>query len=972
MKLKSNPINKQLLIVLMITIIIGQFSFLDIQNSTLLNALTESDSISSVFTKTSLPKAQIVYSETNEPLIQTSSSNSSITYLKNSITVDENINVDYNKTISNFAPKIELNGRYKSDLNYLNLSDKEIGITLPEKGDFFLVGNVSDLKANIIQNSGAETAESFYANDSVLTGIELQRYLTSNGLSGNYSWKIYANNTTSLKYSTYMKDLSLFSRNIILSYDYKFDSNSSIQNVINSSVIFDFTFDTCRVAIYNWVYSNVGLEQVGQNDTSGDYDTFKFVRNTTWDDNWNSLSLNLSAILSEFSSNIPSQLEGFSIFVISPEQSESSFFFDNLKIESQPIPEEIELKLNGSLVNSIDDLKGSFSIQVHVEEKTDVNLIFSLNSSYTVEGQFSLQAIGNISLFSKRQLLLVPPDEILFNVSIDNIVTGVFGVVIGIPLNWSLVEYNSQYVTLISVNEFEDFDQYELLICNTSSLVTIFAIQNNVKSIVLTSSILFETLNVEFNLTFNSLSIKTNFFWIGPVSGGVILDIQNNRLEYRFPSIIPRGEYSIIFLNLNSTIFYYSCNISLTRYAADIAIVDSLTLPQYGSTSVNLSYHSLGNNISIENSSIYVFLDDTKVYSFTNITEVDFIVSMYYLSLGNHTVKIMAFSTFHASVVKIISLISYESPLNVVLDYFSLNDKYYSINLNVSCDGFPVAFAPLKFYIGNISGSCGALSGITDEMGYFQNKILVPLNILSINVTLHIMRYSSIIKIKTFTIINQILKVDVDKTDDELLLGNNVTFSYWIKYSAQNDRWFLPMVDGIPPVLNAYIDTGLFMIPVTWDNTSFYWQVKANSSTYSHKFVIICKGPQLNVKSYVTNNEIQFQLKIYASYLYKNASILLYSNINTSLSSYDWKITNSNGLEITDTYKIVISYSYVKISGLELAEGTYLLLNLIGINNSFNNTVIFIPLAIGSLTISAISFIGIKFYKKRKSLSIEL
>ncbi|MHA1868118.1 MAG: hypothetical protein ACTSXD_08615 [Candidatus Heimdallarchaeaceae archaeon] len=972
MKLKSNPLTHPLVIIIIVIIIFNQFVTFSVFN--LLNEHSESISVSSNHTRTVIPETQTTYLRTNISPTQTVSSNPSAVHLKNSAYLDKTTNIDYNETTSNFAPEIGLNGSYKSEIKHLNISEQETGMTLPEEGDYFLVGNVSNLKTNIIQNSGAETTEDFYANNSDHTGIQLQRALANNSFFGNYSWKIYANNTTSLKYSTYMKDLLVFGRNIILSYDYKFDSNSSIQNVINSTVIFDFTFDTCRVAIYNWVYSNVGLEQVGQNDTSGDYDTFKFVRNTTWDDNWNSLSLNLSAILSEFSSNIPSQLEGFSVFVISPEQSENSFFFDNLKIESQPLAEEIELKLNETSVNSINDLVGSFSIQVHVEEKTNVNLTISLNSSYPVEGEFSLQAIGNITLSSKKRLLLVPAEKILFNISIDNIIAGIFGVIVVVPLNWTLVDYNTQYVTSIFVNEFEDSNQYKLLICNITSLIMIFSIQNNVRSVTLSSSSIFETLEVEFNFTFNSLLIESDLFWIGSVSGGTVVDIQNNTLEYCFPSVIPRGEYSITFLNLNSTIFYYTCNINLTRYASDVTIVDNLSLPQYGSTPIHFSYYGLEKNISIVNSSIYIFLDDTKIYSFSNVTETDFIISMFYSNLGAHIVKIIAFSAFHASVIKTVSIISYENPLNIDLDYFSSNDRYYSINLNVSSDGFPVAFAPLKYYVGNISSSSSSsiFSGITNEMGFFQNKILIPLTVLSINITLEIMRYSSIIETKTFTITNQILQVNANKTDDELLLGNNVTFSYWIKYSTQNDRWFLPKVNDVPLILDAYIDTGLFIIPVTWDNTSFYWQIKANSSIYSHKLVIICKGPQLNVKSYISDNEIQFQLNIYASFLYKNASILLYSNSNVSLNSFNWKLTNSNGLEITDKYEIVIFHSYVKINGIELAEGTYLLLNLIGVNNSFNNRALLISFAIGSFAISFISFVGIKFYKKRKSLSIEL
>ncbi|MHA2357388.1 MAG: hypothetical protein ACXABK_01290, partial [Candidatus Heimdallarchaeaceae archaeon] len=199
--------------------------------------------------------------------------------------VEQGRNETPNTILQEFMPNLNITSKYQGEEIEGEFSDENVSLTLPSQGQYYVDGNISNLESQYIQNSGAENNQNFYSEGIINAGLSLNRLKDLRSMGGEYVWKFYSNNTETMTYGLYQDDLPLYNNDTIIEYSYLLESNSSIKNVINSSLIFDFVFDTSRIMIIHWHYTNIDPPLIGDNTTSP-FIVYRLLKNSSWNDLW--------------------------------------------------------------------------------------------------------------------------------------------------------------------------------------------------------------------------------------------------------------------------------------------------------------------------------------------------------------------------------------------------------------------------------------------------------------------------------------------------------------------------------------------------------------------------------------------------------------------------------------------------------------------------------------------------------------
>ncbi|MCK4844792.1 MAG: hypothetical protein KAS95_03890, partial [Candidatus Heimdallarchaeota archaeon] len=260
---------------------------------------------------------------------------------KKSMLTGEGENNTIEEILQEFKPNVDVIGKYLDTTIEGEIQDNNTIIVFPEEGDYTIEGSLNDLNAQYLQNSGAETNQLFYSDDVLQAGdIEITRQKDSRSFEGDYIWKFYAQNTEQTVFSLFQDEINLYNGNTKISYNYLLESNSSLKDVINSSLIFDLVFDTCRIMIIHWYYTDVDPPLIGGNTTEP-FVVYRLLQNSSWNNQWNSYSLNFSDLFEPDDPYIPKKLKSIGFFVVSPEYSECSMLLDNFEIKTSLTPTDI-------------------------------------------------------------------------------------------------------------------------------------------------------------------------------------------------------------------------------------------------------------------------------------------------------------------------------------------------------------------------------------------------------------------------------------------------------------------------------------------------------------------------------------------------------------------------------------------------------------------------------------------------------
>ncbi|MHA1399168.1 MAG: hypothetical protein ACTSQE_02295 [Candidatus Heimdallarchaeaceae archaeon] len=880
-------------------------------------------------------------------------------------------NVSFQSSLEDFRPQVETAGDYISSIFYGDIEEQNKTITLTEPGVYRINGNISNLESVLIQNPGAENAQPFYADSVSQTGLELERINDNTSYEGNYSWKFYSNNTSPLMYSSYQKDLTLYQDNITISYNYKFESNSTLQTILNSTVMFDFIFDTCRIIVYHWMYSDPPHSLLGANDTDTLPVTYNFLYNTSWDNQWYNFNLDLSHLLDESNSKKPTRLESIGFFISSPSYSECSFLIDNIQIKSQPTPEEINFQVNNITVNSTGANNAFFSLFKIIEEESEYNLTFSHNSSSRITGNYEFQIFGEVFVSYEKDISFSQENGIFYEIRYANICLDVHAINISYPLSWNLYDTINSSDLIITNAINIGLKTIYITWKNIHEFTLLFSIENAIQQVTINNTDIFEKLNGSFKFI-DTLNISTiQMFWVGSETGKAEINVEDGIFNYKFQPSIFNGKYEIIFLYIEGDIIgYFSCTINLNRYPADLLVTDHLNIAQFGLRTIDVSYIGLDNNSEIKNPNIRAVINNEEIINAISCNNAEVPISAFYLIPGNYSIEIIASSQSHASVSKTVNLYVYESDINISFNYELRNNSLYELTFSLTSDTIAVGYAPILIEINNQT----VISGITDICGKYTDYIKLPLNTTTTNLTCTVVKASHVLKSAHFTIECEILKVYSNRYNDEIIIDKNITLSYSIKYPDTNEKWFLPIETEMLPIIEAFIDAESYIIPVIWDEKGLYWQINANSSTQNHRLIIKTYGPKLSTSYDINEKGILVHFTIQSiGKGFTNLSLVFYWNDSIEALDYQWELINAEGRTLSETYPITITNLYVKINNINLISGTYLFFDLIGklIKNGSSQK-IWIPLVSGSFVISTFSFAGIKIYKKRKSLTIEI
>ncbi len=878
-------------------------------------------------------------------------------------------------SLNAFNPNMNLTGNYIGDSLEGNLEDNDSSISLPSNGQFTLEGNITNLQSQYINNPGAENNQEFYSEDAIVPGLEVERLYYSGSRNGDYVWKFYSYNSESIKYALYQKDISLYDTDTKISYSYQLASNSSLQNVINSSLIFDFVFDTCRIMVIHWHYTDAEPPSIGENTTSP-FIVYRLLQNSSWDDQWNDYTLYMSDLFSLTDPLIPTMLKSFGIYVISPEVSDCTVLIDDLKLESALLPSDIDLKLNDIVISSTSIGEGTFNEDILFEAgapfEYDVN--WSHNSNYSIDANFTIRSSGTVIIPYTKQLSLENEASILLSIAINGLSLLVNPVNFSYPDTWTIVGI-PQGADIIS-DTVTEAGYRTLSLARRAGIYDIefqYSLPNQILSVDIEDTTIFEILNATFSFLETPQNNQIEVFWMGEENSSNMEELVGNNLEFIFPSEVASGDYDITLLALDGNLIgYENTSVTLMREASELVAEQEIYIPKYAMEKVEISYLSLNYSLEIENADVSGILDGEVLPSVLVGDQYVFSISSFYLTETNYTLDIFAQSTSHASIQKTVNITIYDSEINISFEYENAEiSSDFLLHFNVTSDESPVGLVPITIEINEYEPH----SGITDEQGLYTYVIALPQDLLIIDINCSIFKAFTPIATRSFQIMLENLLVTAERNNEDVVIAENITLTYDISYPSTHDRWKYYIDDEMLPLLEAYVETSSLQIPVYLDAEAIYWHIQADSSVDDHKLKIVTIGPSLLAT--VEENDTQISVHFIISSdvrSYSDISMLYYLNESYSTSKYDWKLLSYNSNDVTSVYELQVNDLYVYATNIEIAKGSVLMLDLVGTKTSGMRSIanIVVPLVSSSgVLLGAVTAI-IKVYNKKKGMVLEI
>ncbi len=901
--------------------------------------------------------------------------------LKNSqAELDEEISVSNEENLiedalNGFSPNISLTGDYLGEPLEGNFEDENSSIFLPSNGQYSLEGNITDLQSQYINNPGAEDNQEFYSEGTIKAGVEVERLHYSGSWDGEYVWKFYSYNSESIMYALNQKDITLYNTNTKISYNYLLASNSSLQYVLNSSLIFDFVFDTCRIMVIHWHYTDVEPPSIGDNTTSP-FIVYRLLQNSSWDNQWNDYTLYMSDLFSEEDPLIPTMLKSFGIYVISPEVSDCTVLFDDLKLETSLTPSDINLRLNDIQINSANMGEGDFNADILFEGTApyEYNLGWYHNSNYKISANFTVRVSGVVSIPYEQQISFQNEISILLSISISNLSLLVN------PVNFSYSNTWLMTGSLQGADILSDVDigggYRNLLLARKAGIYDIgfqFILPNQIESISIENLTIFETLNATFIFRETLQNNLIELFWVGAENGSATGELVNEELEFTFPPGITSGSVEITFLVIeNNLIGYENATVTLTREASELIVEQEINIPQYALKEISVSYLSLNHLVEIENATISGIFDNEILPCFIIENQYVFRISSFYLTENNYTLEIHAASSSHATIRKTVNILIYDSEINIDFKYENAEiSSDFLLHFNVTSDNSPVGLVPITIEINEY----GAHTGVTDEYGFYTHVVSLPQNLLIVNINSSIFKAYTPIVIKTFQILLENLLITAEKGNEDVIIAENITLTYNITYPTTHDRWIYYITDDMMPLLDVYVETNTLQIPVHMDSNALYWHIQADSSIVGHKLKITTVGPSLLATTEENDDMISIHFIINSEVKsYSDVSMLYYLNESYSTSKYEWKLMLNGQDDVTSLYGLQVNDLYIYVTNLQITKGSALMLDLVGIkvSNTKSITNVVVPLVSSSgVLLGAITAI-VKVYKKKKGMVLEI
>ncbi|MCE7743479.1 MAG: hypothetical protein GOP50_13600 [Candidatus Heimdallarchaeota archaeon] len=874
------------------------------------------------------------------------------------------------ETLNSFNPNVNITGDYAGEDIEGTIGDNST-IILPGNGEYSLEGNVTNLESQYIQNPGAEEELQFYSEDATNVGLGLERIEEANSFNGDYAWKFYSQNTESITYALYQEDLPLYQTDTEISYNYFLVSNSSLQNVVNSSLIFDFVFDTCRIMVIHWHYTDIEPPSVGDNTTSP-FIVYRLLQNSSWDDQWNDFTLSISDLFADGDPFIPTMMKSFGIYVISPKISECTVLIDDFQVKTSVDPSDINLTINDIQVTSIGPGTGSVDAIITFEEAQYVyDIIWDHNSSKSITGNFSTKLLGIVEMTWEKQIVFYNQSTLLYSISILNLSELINQINITYPDNW--LDFGSPVGADIISNDDLGNGYKRLSLAKQETFYVIhcdFALTNHIVEVNYENTSVFETLNASF--VFQEL-VSTPFIYIFWDAGGATCELASNNISYLFPPSIIDGSIDITFLVVDGNfIGYRNDTIDILRKPAIMTVEEQISIPKYAMKELKVSYDSLDPYVEIENTVVEANLDGEIIPAIMQDGEYSIFISSFYLTQSQYVLEIRAQSLTHATISKSINVTIEDSEIVIGFQYEpSENPAEYVLCFNITSSGASVGYAPITIEINQDIQQ----TGITKIDGIYTYVVELPLDILSVNVTCTIFKVTQIVGIRTFEIEFENSLVGAERSADDVLISTNITLIYDIHYSINHDRWIHMLEEEMVPILDAYIETSSLRIPVTWDSNACYWQMQANEETDDHKLVIITEGPDLEITDEETDDEIKIHFVITAETKeYSNLSVLYHFNESYTTSKYDWNLIVNNQNDVTKLYGLEVNNLYAYFTNLDVVKGSILVFDLVGSKNSQTNpfTNIVIPVVSSTSVLLGAITVGIKIYNKRKGMILEI
>ena len=896
------------------------------------------------------------------------------------------INSDGNSledSLNDFNPNMNLTGDYAGESFEGSFEDVNSSITLPGNGQFSLEGNVTNLQSQYITNPGAETDQMFYSENANIdnysdgagiTGLEFQKTQYPGSWNGDYVWKYSVNDAVPNLAVNYWEDIPFYDTNIKISYKYLLTSNSSLQDVVNSSLYFDFEFDKCRIKIYHWYYTDAEPPSIGANSTDGVFDLF---HNSSWNNQWNEYTLDINDLISENSTFRPTTLNYFGIFVKSPEVSDYTVLFDDLKVESALMPTDIDLRLNDIQVSSVGLGGGVFDEEILFDsgEPYEYEINWYHNSSYSISANYTIiKSAGIISIPYTKQIIFENETSILISINIYNLSMLVDPINFTHPDTW-LIAGTPQGVNVLSNTSIEE--GYRLLqlsrIAGIYDIEFRFILPNQILALNIENITVFETLNVTISFLEILQNNQIEVFWFGATNGSKASEVIDDKIEFTFPPEIASGSYSVTFLIIEDNLIgYRNSTITITRASSDIIVNQEISIPRYAMEELVVSYICLNHLIEIEDANVTGILDGEILPNIRMGDQYVFRISSFYLSGDNYTLDIVAQSSSHASVQKTVNVSIYESEIDIDFEYEVMEiSSDFLLQFNVTSDNLPVGLVPITIEINEY----GAHSGITNEQGIYTYVIALPQNLLIVDINCSIFKAITPIASETFQIILENLLATTERSSEDVIIADNITLSYDITYPSSHDRWKHYIDEDMMPILEVYVETSTLQIPVYADSEAFYWHIQADANANDHKLKIVTVGP--NIQTTIEENDTQISIHFIINSdirSYSDISILYYLNESYSTSKYDWILLSSNENDVTSLYELQVNDLYVYATNLEIAKGSILILDLVGTktSNAKSITNIVVPLVSSSgVLLGAVTAI-LKVYNKKKGMVLDI
>ncbi len=894
----------------------------------------------------------------------------------NSEDVWEENNISLADTLDSFSPNVSLEANYTGQEIVGKIEDGDSIVSVPGQGMYNLEGEIVNMEVQYIQNPGAEVQESFYSENVIQAGLSIERTMDPRSIEGDNVWKFYSSNTETMTYSLYQENIELYQTDTRISYNYLLESNSSLQNVINSSLIFDIVFDTCRIMVIHWHYTDIDPPEIGENTTTP-FVVYRLLENSSWNDQWNFYSIEISDLFDQGDPYIPTILKSIGIYVISPEYSECSLLIDDFRVMSSVSPEDIDLKVNDFSVSSTSVNSGTVDIDVHVDEthiNNEIDLKWEHNSSYEMKSEYTLNITGKIRIPFSKNIQTENDATISFTITVNQLSSEINQINITYPEYWVLngsIE-NFQIQNLENINENQTVLTL-LKIGPATSLNCQFTIQNLINKAIISELTIFEMLNatVEFNQLIDEIPVFA--FWSGIENGSMRGYITNKTINLNFPSWVHNGTYDVTFIVIDGeNIGVTSTTINLIRLPSQLVVVDQIEIPQFALQILEISYLDLDSEQAIDGSALIVYLENEKipVEDIGNTFRV--YLSAFYLELGKAKLDICAESQTHATIMESIEINVIESTLTASFTYTKMESLlHYQFDFCITANGLPVGNAPVRIEVETI----GSITGITGSLGEHSFEIQLPLNQKEVYVNYSVINKYNPIFTESYEIQFSDLQVDIIQEGEVRASFGNITLGYRIQYPENHDRWFVIIEEEMTPIINAYIEADTLRIPVYWDDNVIYWETETEKSNENHRLIVETTGPEVSTNIEEENDEIRIHFIIDArTKSYINISLVYYLNESYITSKYLWQVFSSKEEEVTELYELQITDLYVLLSNVDIAKGSYLVLDLVGIKKTNTNTItnIVIPVvSSSSILLGAIATI-VKVYNKKKGMILEI